>query len=767
MNKSQQGLFDKAPEPWELDAEGDRLVARVVFAEAPFGPYDYLIPEELRDAVALGQRLKVPLGRGNRTMVGYCIAVATLEELGTAAGTPRKLKAIRSLIDRVPLIDSKMLQLAQWIASYYMAPLGQTIETVVPAGVRSNAGTRQTLFLSVPNQVIAKLTQIKLPKKQAEVLRRLASSPTPLTAAQLAQQCQCTSSPINELRKKGLLHEDVRRVQQGSHEIPVEIEEEGFALNPEQKTGLDAIVEQLNSQQHQTIVVHGITGSGKTEVYIKAIQRVIEFRRQAIVLVPEISLTPQTRQRFRARFDRVAVLHSHLSDSERHWHWQQIAEGRIDVVVGARSAIFAPVPNLGLVILDEEHDASFKQDKAPRYHARDVARERCKMLGIPLVLGSATPALDTWKRAIDKRSRLVSMPNRVLDLPLPDVAVVDLRSEFGQRGSRGAISRPLHAAMHLALKEDGQIILLLNRRGFATSIQCPQCGFVVECPNCDIALTHHRQDEKAICHYCDYGIPAPTRCPDCRFEGIRFSGFGTQKLEAEVRSRFPDVACLRMDSDTMQSHGSHEAALARFRSGEIRILLGTQMIAKGLDFPNVTLVGVINADTALHFPDFRAAERTFGLVTQVAGRTGRGKKGGRVMVQTFSPEHPAIQAAARHDFTMFASTELPIREEFEYPPYSRMARLVIRGESEQRTNQFAESLIDLIRQQGEQDGVELRLLGPAPAPIAKLRGRYRFHALLQSGLDVSLQTLIATATSDLKPPDDVQWIVDIDPLDML
>jgi primosomal protein N' (replication factor Y) len=419
---------------------------------------------------------------------------------------------------------------------------------------------------------------------------------------------------------------------------------------------------------------------------------VISFGRQAIVLVPEISLTPQTVSRFRARFDKVAVLHSHLSPVERHAQWRQIAVGDVQVIVGARSAIFAPTPHLGLIVLDEEHDASFKQDSAPRYHARDVALARARLEQIPVVLGSATPSLESWHAAQEGRYRLVELPRRILDRALPHVGVIDLRHEVQNRSFRGAISRQLHVAIGEALRDKGQIILLLNRRGFSTSIQCPACGFVARCPNCDLALTHHRTGEKAVCHYCDYEIITPGRCPKCKFEGLRYAGLGTQKLEAEVHARFPQVSALRMDSDTMERPGSHEEALRRFRSGEVQILLGTQMIAKGLDFPNVTLVGVINADTSLHFPDFRAAERTFQLVTQVAGRTGRGERGGRVLVQTLSPEHPAIVAATKHDFVLFAQNELPLRREYGYSPFASMVRIIIRGPDETLTESFAEEM---------------------------------------------------------------------------
>jgi len=761
MTKRQQDLFETDPAPWDLDEAADQLVATVVFAEQPFGPFDYRVPESLRAEVGPGRRVRVPLGRGNRGVVGYCVRAEQRCE------GMRSLKDVQAVVDAEDLLTPAMLRLTEWMADYYVCPWGQVLEAVVPAGVRGQAGTREMTFLSVPTHVAAKLTQLKLPPKQANALKLLAASPEPLTPKQLAHAAKCTMGPVNGLRAKKLVVEEVRRVYHAEIDERVEERQPHLDLNRDQQIALETILETLHSGRHETMLLHGVTGSGKTEVYIRAIDEMIGFGRQAIVLVPEISLTPQTRQRFRSRFESVAVLHSHLSDAERHWHWRRIARGEVQVVVGARSAVFAPTPHLGMIVLDEEHDSSFKQDIVPRYHARDVALRRARSENIPLVLGSATPSLESWQQAQDGAYRLLELPNRVLDLPLPDVSTIDLRTEFQSQRSRGAISRQLHQAIHQALRDDGQVILLLNRRGYSTAIQCPACGHVVRCEDCDIALTHHREENRAVCHYCDYTIESPNACPECRSDRIRYSGLGTQRLEQEIRRRFPRVPCLRMDSDTMQRPGSHEEALARFRAGEIKILFGTQMIAKGLDFPNVTLVGVINADTALHFPDFRAAERTFQLVTQVAGRTGRGKKGGRVLVQTFSPEHAAIQAATRHDYIAFAQQELPARSEYRYPPMAAMIRLIFRGATESTTEQFAEHVVDRLLEAIEQEQAHVRVLGPAEAPIAKLRGKYRFHSLLQGEDRATMREVVRQATAGLKPPQDVQWVVDVDPLDLL
>ncbi|MEX2188548.1 MAG: primosomal protein N' [Pirellulales bacterium] len=781
MPKDQRTLFDTDPAPWDVDDAGERLVARVVVPVGPLRPLDYLVPEGLREQIEVGRRVSVPLGGGDRLVTGYCV------ELEQRRHGDRRLKEVAGLVDRRNLLSPAMLRLTRWMADRYLCGWMAVLEAVVPAGVRGEAGTRVATLLSVPADVRERLGSEQLTDKQRAVLRYLAAVPRPTTARQLALACKCTETPINALRKRGLIASERRRVRQGEFdELPAE-RESPLRLNGDQQAALDAIIEPMHARRHETILLHGVTGSGKTEVYMQAIEEVIRFGRQAIVLVPEISLTPQTKQRFRARFDRVAVLHSHLSDAERHWHWEQIAAGDVQVVVGARSAVFAPTPHLGMIVLDEEHEGSFKQDKAPRYHARDVALERASAEGVPLVLGSATPSLESWRRAATGEYRLVELPKRVEGRPLPDVMTIDLRQQASRWQPKGAISRQLELAMRRALDDDGQVILLLNRRGFATHIQCSACGAAVKCPNCDIALTHHREFERAVCHYCDYETPAPQHCPECQFMGIRYSGQGTQRLESEVRRKFEQYACLRMDADTMKSPGSHDRALTRFREGEIRILLGTQMIAKGLDFPNVTLVGVVNADVGLHLPDFRAAERTFQLVTQVAGRTGRGPRGGRVLVQTFSPDHPAIQAAVRHDYNQFAICELPIRESLGYPPFTSLVRLVVRGPVEKVAEQFAATLGERVQKAAqsaaagsstllggtggsstsENPPLDYKLLGPAPAPFAKLRGKYRFHMLIMSADAERLRDTIRQATDGLAPPDGVEWIADVDALDML
>jgi len=762
MDYQQGELFSNELAPWEIDAAAETPCASVVFPEAPFGPYDYRIPDELGGLIKPAMRVVVPLGKGNREMVGYTIAVHISQH-------PRELiKPILRAIDPEPLCNSNLLQLIQWMSRYYLVPSGQVFEAVVPAGVRAGAGTRNQTLLK-PSLKASDDAQVKLlPVKQRQTLQQLILADEPLSQDQLKHLAQCSEGVIKKLRELEFIDSYTERVMTfGKDDIQPTYERVlPPALSSDQRLALQTIYAAIDSGEHETILLHGVTGSGKTEVYMQSIEQVASYGKQAIVLVPEISLTPQTRSRFQNRFSSVAVLHSKMSGPERHYQWKRIAEGGAQVIIGPRSAIFAPAPYLGLIILDEEHEGSFKQETIPRYHARDVAIHRASLERIPLVLGSATPSLETFHRSSTGQYKIVSLPRRILNRPLPEVTTIDLRSNRIDV-DRGSLSRPLVQAIERTLAENGQTILLLNRRGFATSIQCPSCGDVVTCPDCDLALTHHREGSKATCHYCDYTIAAPRVCSKCGFDAIRLAGLGTQKLEMEVQQRFPNAVMARMDSDTMKKPGSHERVQADFRSGRIQILMGTQMIAKGLDFPNVLLVGVINADTALHFPDFRASEKTFQLVTQVAGRTGRGERGGEVLVQTYSPDHPAILAACKHDYKMFSDLELTQREQFGYPPYASLARIIMRGPVQQEAEEFADAVVKKIQMEIARTSAPVRVLGPAPPPIAKLRGHYRFHAMLISKEAAALNAILSRVQATTKPMGENLYLIDIDPIDML
>jgi primosomal protein N' (replication factor Y) len=760
MKQQQHALFDAEPDPWRLD-DDPIVVADVVFAAGPTGTYTYRVPERLLKSAEPGRRVRAPFGRGNRLVTGYCVEVAA------RAIDRRRLKDISGVVDDQALLSPAMLRLTRWIAEHYLCEWGQALEAVLPAGVRGKAGTRVATFLEISEQGRTALATEKLPKKQKQALAVLADEARALAPNELASLAGCTLAPIAALRSRHYIRTVHKRVKTGElRKRPTE-KPEKLHLNVDQQAAFDLIVESIHGRRYEVILLHGVTGSGKTEVYIRAIEEAVAFGRTAIVLVPEISLTPQTVARFRTRFPGVAVLHSHQTDAERHWHWEEIAAGRVQVVVGPRSAIFAPIPHLGLIVLDEEHESSFKQETTPRYHARDVALRRAADENIPLVLGSATPSLESWHRAREGEYRLVEMPRRVFDRPMPDVVTIDMLSAQQGRPRRSALSAPLTKAMEQALDTGGQVILLLNRRGFATHIQCPSCALVVRCPRCDIALIHHRQQEIALCHYCDYQIPPPTECPECRFAGIAYGGIGTERLEAEVRARFANYSCLRMDTDAMRGPGAHERALDKFRHGEVQILLGTQMIAKGLDFPNVTLVGVVNADIALHLPDFRASERTFQILSQVAGRTGRGEKGGRVLVQTLNPHHPSIEAAARHDFQGFATVELEGRRALGYPPFGELIRVIVRGEQQSQVESFAEHLVSELTGALSGEAPPWRVLGPALAPIAKLRGEYRYHLQLQGHDGDVLRRAVQQVTAAAQPPEGILWAVDVDPTSML
>jgi len=752
-----QGLFEFAETPdWELTADHDVMVAEVVFNLPLERPYTYLIPDPLREILRAGQRVKAPLGRSNRSVIGYCVDVRP-----SAAGT-RRLKSITEVLDAAPLLDEVMLALTKWIAEYYLCGWGQVLESVIPAGVRRKSGTRLVRSFQLAEDALQRCESMRLTKQQRAVLDVLRKSDGPIAATRLCELADCGTSPLATLRKKGLIEALRIRSDVEGELVPDAATEADLVLNRQQTRALDMILHAIRSQEHSTLLLHGVTGSGKTEVYIRAIREIVSYGRQAIVLVPEISLTPQTIRRFRSRFRSVAVLHSHMSDAERHWQWQQIASGEIEVIVGARSAVFAPTPNLGLVVIDEEHEPSFKQDNVPRYHAREVARHRCLQESVPLVLGSATPTLESWLRAERGHDTLISMPERVERRPLPPVVIVDTRSD--PKISRGAaIGRALTTAIQRALKEGGQVILFLNLRGYSPTVWCRGCGEGVKCPNCDITLTWHRDRVAAICHSCEYETPPPKKCPGCGSEAIRYLGTGTQKLDEEVNRLYPDATVLRMDSDSMRKPGSHDAALERFRNGEVNILLGTQMIAKGLDFPNVTLVGVVDADTLLSQPDMRAAERTFQLIAQVAGRTGRSSRGGRVLVQTTSPNDPAVKFASQHDFIGFAQHELRDRHELKAPPFSHVARVIFRGPHESVVHQTAQAVADKLRSATTADS-GVRILGAAPAPVTRLRTLWRYHLQIAAPEHQQIKSLWQQVEKNLSLPDGIEMAIDVEPM---
>ncbi|MFH1301429.1 MAG: primosomal protein N' [Planctomycetota bacterium] len=771
----QQSLFEEEelpenPMPWERESAQDLYLAKIVLNRPLDRVFHYLVPESQRPLLRAGHRVQVPFGRGNQLITGYCVGVGPADKNQPSI----RLKTVEAILDSRPLFDAKMLKLTRWIAERYLCSWGQVLECVVPAGVKNQAGTRLvTIFELTPSEFSAANESSnlieKLPAKQRAVYDVLKSATKPLTQEELMQAADCGSGPIQSLKKKALIQSQQKRVQYFENQDDVTHahikKEDDLQLNPDQSQALGRILAAIRGQQGETFLLHGVTGSGKTEVYIQAIREVVSYGQQAIVLVPEISLTPQAIQRFRSRFDSVAVLHSHLSDSDRHYHWQNIAAGKVQVIVGARSAVFAPAPHLGLIIIDEEHETSFKQETAPRYHAREVARKRSELESVPLILGSATPTLNSWLRVIEKKDTLISMPKRVNDLPMPNVNIIDVRNDVQIRRNE-SIGRVLNTGMQHALEAGGQVILFLNLRGYSPALWCKGCGNSVKCPHCEVSLTWHRDKNLAVCHSCDFSSKPPTQCPGCGAPGLRFVGAGTQRLEEEVKAKFPDYSCKRMDSDTMRGVGSHARVLNAFAAGEVDILLGTQMIAKGLDFPNVTLVGVIDADTMLHQPDLFASERTFQLIAQVAGRTGRGMQGGRVFVQTSSPAEPAILKAAEHDFLGFARLELGHRKEMQAPPYAHFARVILRGPQEEHVQEFARQLSKMLLDAAAEKNLEIHILGPAPAPIIRLKKYFRYHFQLAAvNVDQILQ-LWHEIADKLPHEKGIEYIIDVDPVNM-
>jgi len=717
--------------------------AQVVLPLPVATPYSYAIPDALASQVTPGVRVVVPVRA--RTAIGLVVAVDVPPPPPEAAA-----KAIALVADQEPVLSPPMLELAQWISRHYGAPLGLTVRAMLPgalwvagrpAGPPEASVAVLRLERRLPSLLEREQAFARAPKRRVvyEAVEGLGGS---APVKHLVEQMGFSRAAIDGLVKGGWARMD--RVTETRDPFA------GLTVAPPPELTADqarVVAAILGGDAAKPSLIHGVTGSGKTLVYLDVLRHVVAQGHGAIVLVPEIALTPQTVARVRGVFgDQVAVLHSGLSEGERADAWRALRGGERRVAVGPRSAVFAPVQRLGAIVIDEEHEGSYKQGSAPRYHARDVAAVRARLEGARLILGSATPSLETLHLVETGRIASHSLPQRIGDRPLPPVEVVDLRTAPRVRDSGGVPwSEALDESVRRALARKEQVILLLNRRGFATYLQCPKCGDVPGCPNCSIALTVHKTPSVLRCHYCDHAEPIPTACVHCGAETIRSKGLGTQQLERFLAIRFPAARIARMDLDTTSSKWAHHRILERVAKKEVDILVGTQMIAKGLDFPDVTVVGVVDADTALHLPDFRAAERTFQLIAQVAGRAGRGPAGGRVLVQTRAPEHHAIQAAATHSVEAFARVELPLRAAPNpvYPPHCGLARFVVGAGTEIRAQEHAERLTTwLNRVNGEHLEGALRVLGPAPCPISRLQGRWRWHVLVKSDAPAPLGRLV-------------------------
>lgn len=763
MFPSQARLMDPVIIPEEF-AESI-LVAEVVFDRPLRTSFSYAIPEALIPETCPGKRVEVPLGRGNQIVIGFCVEVRHI------SANP-KIKPLHAILDDAPLISSHLLEFTRWIAEYYLCGWGQVLQTVVPAWVRTSSKEPKQFQIGLAEKFQTHSSSKKFTPTQVQVFQSLQVVPLQ-NPKMLLESSGATSAVINRLIENGwLIKSELANTSQPLQpSIPaIHANESRHPLTPEQSACALKIKEAFTQGKFAPFLLHGVTGSGKTEVYLDILEEVVRAGRQAIVMVPEISLTPQTVRRFQERFPRIVVLHSNLRDADRGRNWKMVANGQVDVVIGARSAIFAPCPNLGMILIDEEHENSFKQDKTPRYHGRDIAVKRARMLDIPVVLGSATPSLETWHNATKGTYSLLSLPQRVRNLAMPPVFLIDMRhSKPANPALRGIISEDLHQAMKKTLAADGQVMLLLNRRGYHTFIQCPGCKKIETCENCDLSMTHHMRRNLLLCHHCGLEKAPSNICKECKTPTVQFKGAGTEKLEVEIAKLFPNKVIRRMDSDSTQKPGSHEQLLNAFREGLVHVLVGTQMIAKGLDFPNVLLVGVVNPDMAIHIPDFRASEKTFQLLSQVAGRAGRGDKPGKVLMQTNYPDHPALINASRHDFLAFASEELPARKALFFPPFCRLARLVIRSRSSSAAQEFADKLGLQLQStcKALAPSSRVKILGPTEAPVFKLKEHFRYHIQIHAESHSLLHRLIKEALKPLNPGSAVEVAIDIDPVNLL
>lgn len=771
-------------------------------------PFTYLVPENLNEQLAVGMRVEVPFGNGNRHVQGFVLAIepmaaTVLDEANV------QLKELVAVLDLKPVLNTEMLALADYMKEKTFAFKITCLQTMLPSVMRADyqkyiyltdelsEELQDQLFYGLEEiswdqaQERGILTQLMALRKQQKVdiryevttrnkvkmvrfiqaakefeqleeirlglrkgakkkeqllyyLQRLGTEK--ITAVKEMKELGFSTALLNEAAKNGWLTFIEKEAYRDPFANQTFEKTTALSLNAEQQVAVETILQSVQEQQSQTYLLEGITGSGKTEVYLQVIAEVLNQGKTAIMLVPEISLTPQMVQRFKSRFgEHVAVMHSGLSQGEKYDEWRKIERGEAEVVVGARSAIFAPIENIGVIIIDEEHEASYKQEETPRYHARDLAIWRSEYHHCPVVLGSATPSLESRARAqknVYQRLRLTQRANQAATLPTIDV--VDMRQEV-ENGNVSSFSMSLQEKLQERLEKNEQSVLLLNRRGYSSFVMCRDCGYVLPCPNCDISLTLHMDSKTMKCHYCGHEERIPYRCPNCGQDKIRYYGTGTQKVEEELQTLLPDSRILRMDVDTTRRKGAHEKILRTFGEGQADILLGTQMIAKGLDFPNVTLVGVLNADTALNLPDFRSSERTFQLLTQVSGRAGRAEKPGEVIIQSFNPEHYAIQLAKAQDYEDFYTKEMYIRHRGNYPPYYFTVQITA---SHPEENEAAKQMFQIATKLKQGLSPQAILLGPTPNAIMRVNNRYFYQVIIKYKQEPMLQPLLKEILTD-------------------
>ena len=746
----------------------NKLFANISFKEGGKKAFTYSIPDALRDQVVPGVRVRVSF-RG-RSATGFVVDVQDHCALDAA-----KVLPLEEILDGESRFPASLLQLIDWAAKYYQTSLGATMRAAYPFPSLLNPKEQQRFVLAhAPEEALGWIHKHEARRpKQAEVLKVLLSAKAEgVPRVDLLKRAGSSESALTALRKQGWVKTIRQEVVTRPHYPLGQYTYQPVTLTDAQQRAFDAIVEAARQSHPQVFLLQGVTGSGKTEVYLRAIDECLKRGQTALALVPEISLTPQTVDRFQSRFgDRVGILHSALGERERFDQWRLAREGGLQVVVGTRSAIFCPLKNLGLIVIDEEHDGSYKQeDPAPRYHARDLAVVRGQIERCPVVLGSATPSLESAYNVQKKKYRRLALPLRVTGHGLPTVHLVDLR---GRVGDEAILSEELAEAIERHTREAGQVILFLNRRGYSTMVLCRKCGHVFQCPNCSVAVIYHQEFRQLLCHHCDARQSEPRICPECKEAWVRRQGAGTEQVTELVARRFPNLKSQRMDFDTTRRKGAHGRILGAFRRGEIDVLIGTQMICKGLDFPGVTLVGVISADVSLNLPDFRAAERSFSLLTQVAGRAGRGQRQGEVFIQSYNPRHYSIQLAIAQDYGHFFEKELTFRKWISFPPLTRLTNLRIESEKEKRGEAFAETLAKEIGKtlSSNRDlGRQLRVMGPLPAPLYRLRKIFRWHLTIKGASHEARRALLESKTiRDLieKPPGKIKVVIDVDPLTML
>ncbi|WP_417281999.1 primosomal protein N' [Chryseomicrobium palamuruense] len=741
-------------------------------------PFDYQVPEEWEAFIQPGVRVHVPFGP--RKVQGFVIGIDETSQVESA-----KLKPLQSVIDVEPVLTKELLELAKWLKDDTLCFYNDALQVMIPAALRAAyskivhvdssvslsqkfesllSKDREVDFQQIEKakllpelkhllqnqlaEIETRIRQRSTPKKQT--VYHVASVPEEIggnakkqlqvlewirekqvsffTLPQLQQDFSVTGAVVEAMVQKGYLTKKKQEIYREIEMLGDASTDKVVELTDKQNDVLSQIITSADQQQSDVFLLHGITGSGKTEIYLHAIEHTLSLNKEAIMLVPEIALTPQMVLRFKMRFgEQVAVMHSGLSIGEKYDEWRKVIRKEVKVVVGARSAIFAPFENLGLLILDEEHESSYKQEDSPRYHAREVAKWRAEFAHCPVILGSATPSIESYARATKGVYHLVKLPGRANAKPLPPVELIDMREQL-KGGNRSMFSIELADAIRDRLAKREQIVLFLNKRGFSSFVLCRDCGSTVQCPNCDISLTYHRMGEALRCHYCGYEEQVPTQCPQCKSEHIRFFGTGTQKVEEELTRLFPEARTLRMDVDTTRTKGAHERILHHFGQKQAEILLGTQMIAKGLDFPDVTLVGVLNADTSLHLADFRAAEKTFQLITQVSGRAGRHEKEGKVIVQTYDPDHYALEYAKMHDYVAFYTKEMQIRKVYEYPPFYYLTHIQISHPDVLVTAEYADKVASWLR---DELSNQATVIGPTASAISRIQDRYRYQCIIK------------------------------------